>query len=195
MLLGLLLGGVGWLVAASPPGKLSGAHANPAVSLGFVLLGKMHPRDLWGYWAGQTIGAGIGGLLGSAVFGLSAKQVRDGSLHPGPSVGPMAVFYGEVGATFALTYVVFTFVSHHKLARWTPAAAMVMVGALVWLDGNYSGAGMNPARWFGPCLQSPDLAPMVGLSIRPAIRRFARRRFTAHWMGISRDAAHGEIDA
>jgi aquaporin Z len=48
-LTGLMLGGSGWLVAVSPPGKLSGAHINPAISFGFWLLGKMHFRDLLGY--------------------------------------------------------------------------------------------------------------------------------------------------
>src|SRR5579884_260331 len=45
LLIGLLLGGAGWLVAISPPGRLSGAHINPAVSIGFLALGKMYARD------------------------------------------------------------------------------------------------------------------------------------------------------
>ncbi len=58
---GLVLGGSGWLVAISPPGKLSGAHINPAISVGFWVLRKMHFRDLLGYVAGQM----AGGLAGA----------------------------------------------------------------------------------------------------------------------------------
>ncbi|MDQ2800189.1 MAG: aquaporin [Armatimonadota bacterium] len=179
LLTGLLLGGVGWLTAISPPGRLSGAHANPAVSLGFWVLGKMHARDFAGYVAGQMPGAALGGILGSLVFGRLARQVHDAALSPGPAVGPLIAFLAEIGATFALTFLVYTCVSHKALMRWTPAAAMVAVGLLVWLDGSVSGGGMNPARWFGPAAAAPDwrlawvylLGPLLGAAGAAGLRR------------------------
>ena len=150
LIAGLLLGGAGWLVALSPPGRLSGGHINPAVSLGFWLLDKMHRRDLAGYVLGQLLGSGIGAWLGVWAFGLLAREVHDATLRP--KVGPAAAFLLEMGATFLLTSVIYSFVSHKRLMRWTPGAAMLMSGVLVGLDGNLSGAGMNPARWFGPAL-------------------------------------------
>lgn len=176
---GLLLGGAGWLVALSPPGRLSGAHANPAVSLGFWVLGKMHLRDLVGYVAGQMPGAALGALLGHLVFGRFARQVHNAALSPGPSVGPLAAFLGETGATFILTFLIYMFVSHKALMRWTPAAAMLAVGLLVWLDGNFSGCGMNPARWFGPAVSLLDwrlfwvylLGPLLGAAFAAGLRR------------------------
>jgi len=152
LLTGLLLGGASWAVALSPPGRLSGAHLNPAISGGFWLLGKMHTRDVGGYVGGQLVGAVLGALGGRAAFGRLAGEVHFGSLRPGTGVGPWGVAWGEAASTFVLALAVFTFVSHKALMRWTPAMAMVMVGVLVCVDGNYSGAGMNPARWFGPAL-------------------------------------------
>ncbi len=179
LIVGLLLGGVGWLIALSPPGKLSGAHANPAVSLGFWLLGKMHTRDLGGYIVGQLAGAALGATVGVAAFGRLAAEVSHAALHPGPAVTTMGTVLGEAGATFALTFAVFTCVSHRRLRRWTPAVAMLMVGVLVWADGNYSGAGMNPARWFGPALTLADwrlawayiAGPLLGAATAALLRR------------------------
>lgn len=155
LLVGLALGGVSGLVAISPPGRLSGAHLNPAVSLGFWALGKMHARDLGGYVAAQLLGGVGGAFLGRLAFGKLAREVKIGSLHPGPGVGWMGTLGGEIVSTLILTVAVFSFVSHKKLARWTPLMAVGLVGLLVCVDGNYSGAGMNPARWFGPAVAAP----------------------------------------
>ncbi len=183
-LTGLMLGGSGWLVALSPPGRLSGAHINPAISVGFWLLGKMHFRDLLGYLAGQLLGGLAGGWLGQWLFSGLASQVRDAALHPGPSVGPPGAFLAETAATFVLALVVFTFVSHPRLLHWTPAAATLIVGVLVCLDGNYSGCGINPARWLGPAAMTGVwtdfpayvFGPVMGASLATLPRRFG-------WLG------------
>ena len=52
---GFFIGSAAWLVAVSPPGRLSGAHLNPAISIGFWILGKMHPKDLGGYITAQLL--------------------------------------------------------------------------------------------------------------------------------------------
>lgn len=155
LLVGLALGGVSGLVAITPPGRLSGAHLNPAVSLGFWALGKMHARDLGGYVAAQLVGGVWGAFLGKLAFGRLARQVQVGSLHPGPGVGGAGTLGGEIVSTLVLTVAVFSFVSHKTLARWTPLMAMGLVGLLVCADGSYSGAGMNPARWLGPAVAAP----------------------------------------
>jgi glycerol uptake facilitator-like aquaporin len=48
-----------------------------------------------------------------------------------------------------LAFVVLTFVSHPSLLHWTPTAATLVIGVLLCLDGNFSGCGINPARWLG----------------------------------------------
>ena len=178
LLAGLFLGGMGWLVALSPPGRLSGGHINPAVSLGFWLLGKMHRRDLVGYIGGQLLGASLGAWLGSRTFGPLAREVHDATLRP--QVGRVEAFLLELAATFVLTMVIYTCVSHERLMRWTPGAAMLMSGVLVCLDGNLSGAGMNPARWFGPAYAADYwqnvavyvVGPILGALLAAALRRW-----------------------
>ncbi len=179
-LTGVVLGGSGWVVAVSPPGKLSGAHINPAISVGFFLLGKMHLRDLLGYIAGQLAGGLAGAWLGHEVFRGFARQVSNAALHPGVNASPVGAFLAEAFATFLLAFVVFTFVSHRSLLHWTPAAATLVVGILVCLDGNYSGCGINPARWLGPAAVSHlwqgfpayCFGPIVGAALAALFRFF-----------------------
>lgn len=178
-IIGLILGGAGWLVALSGPGRLSGAHLNPALSLGFWALGKMYPRDVFGYIAGQMLGAAGGTWIGALVFGRWAREVAHATLHPGPKVSYGWAFGAEVATTFALTLAIYTFVSHKRLARWTPAMVTLVVGVLVWLDGNFSGCGMNPARWFGPALSISywgytlvyAIGPIAGAILAALLRR------------------------
>lgn len=151
-LIGLALGLASWAAALSPPGRLSGAHLDPAISIGFWRLGKMHGRDLFGYVCGQMAGAVAGTLLGSVFFGAWAKSVQMGSLHPGPHISLLETWSGELASTFVLTFGVYACVSVPRLARWTPGAATLLLVFLIGADGNDSGAGMNPARWFGPAL-------------------------------------------
>ena len=178
-LIGLVLGLASWAVALSPPGRLSGAHLNPAISMGFWLLGKMHGRDLVGYGLSQMIGAAAGTLLGGVIFGSWARSVQMGSLHPGPHVSLLEAWAGELASTFVLALVVFVCVSLPKVSRWTPAVAAVLLIFLISGDGSYSGAGMNPARWFGPALAAQvwqtgtayAIAPMLAALAAAALRR------------------------
>ena len=181
-LIGVALGAASWLIALSPPGRLSGAHLDPAVSAGFWLLGKMHKRDLAGYVTAQMAGAVAGAYLGILAFGAAARSVKTGSLHPGPDVSFWETVGGELAATFVLTLAIYTSVSFPKTARWTPGISLVVLTFLVAADGNYSGAGMNPARWFGPALAAgvwQDAAayavmPILGALAAAGVRRWVK---------------------
>ncbi len=166
---GLMLGGSGWIVAISPPGRLSGAHINPAISLGFWLLGKMHFPDLLGYVVGQLFGGLLGAWGGQIVFHQIGGQVHYAALRPGPAVDAVENFIAEAAATFVLALVIYIFVSHRCLMRWTPAVATVVVGILVCLDGNYSGCGMNPARWLGPAAITASWADLPAYCVAPLL--------------------------
>ena len=202
LLVGLALGGASAVVAWSPPGRLSGAHLNPALSAGFWLLGKMHGRDLFGYVSSQMAGGILGTWLGRAAFGSMAQAVQLGSLHPGPHVSFAGTVGGELAATFVLALAVYSFVSSPKLMRWTPAMAMVLVGLLVCIDGNYSGAGMNPARWFGPALTADvwlfagayAFAPILAALAASGLRRLiAQDQPPAHTAKLFHDPRYRSI--
>src|SRR3954468_14911567 len=79
-------------------GHISGAHYNPAVSLGVWMRGKCPMSDLPGYWVSQFAGAAL-------------AAVAVGYLKAGSAVQPMSVatapaLLAEFLFTFALVYVV-----------------------------------------------------------------------------------------
>ena len=178
---GLVLGGAGGLVAITPLGRLSGAHLNPAVSLGFFAEGKMHVHDLVAYVAAQLAGAALGAWLGTAAFGSMAIAVHDALNQPGKNVSAVMAVAAEVTSTFALALVVFLMVSRTRWMKWTPLVVVFVVGVIVLLDGNYSGASLNPARSFGPALVIGDwkaywvyvAGPCSGALLAGLLHRFA----------------------
>lgn len=180
-LTGLVLGGAGSLVAITPLGRLSGAHLNPAISLGFFVVGRMHAQDLAAYVVAQIAGASLGAWGGQAVFGYFAAAVQDALNQPGPHVSTAMAAAGEAAATLALTTVVLAMVSRRTLMRWTPLAVVGVVAVLVWLDGNFSGASLNPARSLGPAVVTGNwrlfwvyvLGPCCGSLAAALLHRFA----------------------
>lgn len=136
---GTLIGASGWLLAISPPGRLSGAHANPAVSIGFWLLGKMQNGDVFGYVVAQMTGALLGAWVARAVLGRWAMQMRLADLRPGANVTPAEAFLAELITTLVLTSVLYALVSHQRLLHLTPAVMTPVTGVLVCAAGNISG--------------------------------------------------------
>jgi aquaporin Z len=177
-LAGLMIGGSGALVAISPLGRLSGGHINPAISLGFWMQGRMHSRDLIGYVVSQMAGGALGVAAAALLIPGLAKSVSYAVLIPSKGLGDWATFGLEVAATFILATVVFSFVASKRFMRYTPAAVPVTAGFLVWWDGALSGAGLNPARWFGPAVSMSEwhlgwayvLGPVTGSVLAALIR-------------------------
>src|SRR5512138_1491194 len=68
-LFGVAMGATAIAIVYSPPGKRSGAHINPAVTLAFLRLGKIGPRDAALYVGAQLAGAIAGVLAAWAALG------------------------------------------------------------------------------------------------------------------------------
>jgi aquaporin Z len=147
---GALLGGAGGLVAITPLGRISGAHLNPAISLGFYAEGKMQVQDLFGYVLAQLGGALIGAWAGAATSGRLGQSVHEALNLPAAGVPEWIAAGAEVIGTFAIAFVIFEMLSWKKWMRWTPLVVVGVVAVIVGVDGNFSGASLNPARSFGP---------------------------------------------
>jgi aquaporin Z len=154
--LGAMVGPCIALIAISPLGRLSGAHVNPAVTLGFWVLGRVGLPDLVGYVAAQLLGGLAGALLGRLLLpGRIAESIGGAVTHPTISIpGAIAL---EAGMTAALLVLVFGFVSSERLARWTPLALIPLLTAIIWLGSPWTGASLNPARSEGPAVAFGDL--------------------------------------
>lgn len=157
LLTGLMFAGVGSLVAVSPPGRRSGAHLNPVVTLAFWTQRKVHPHDLAGYIASQVIGAVVGTALLLAVWGRQARALRPGATVPGPGVGDGQAVLIEAVMTGVLILTILLMTSSARSARWTPLVLWPVIAGLVWQGAPYTGTSLNPARSLGPALLAPAL--------------------------------------
>ncbi|MCH2185626.1 aquaporin, partial [Myxococcota bacterium] len=129
-------------------GDVSGAHLNPAVSLGFWVARRLSFRELIPYLAAQFAGAifasGVLRMLFVSHEGLGATQ---------PIAGIVQSFVFEVILTFFLMFVILGVATGAKekgIMAGVAVGAMVCLGAL--FGGPISGASLNPARSLAPAL-------------------------------------------
>jgi aquaporin Z len=168
------------LIAVSPLGRLSGAHINPAVTLGFWALGWVSRHDLAGYVAAQLAGGLAGALAARTLLPESLTGSIGGAVtHPG-SVSTAGAVALEAGMTALLLGVVLAFVSSRRLARWTPLALVPLITAIIWLGSPWTGASLNPARSEGPALAFWDPADLWLYFVAPALGALAA---AALWRG------------
>ena len=152
---GFLFGSIGALIAISPVGDVSGAHINPAVTLGFLLMGKFKPRVAFGYVVAQLTGALLGSVLLLA-WGHMGRSIDFGASLPGEGYSTWAVLLGEVATTFGLIAGLCVFLAIRELRRFTPAMIPFLYAIMVPLEAEISGTSTNPARSFGPAIVSQN---------------------------------------
>lgn len=145
-----LVNGFGVAVMIFAFWAISGAHLNPAVSLGLWLSGKLPGRKLAPYVAAQLVGA----LIASSVMhGLFRNHTGEGESWLGAnfSDGPLIQAFGtEIVITFFLVYAILMMADRGRGAAVFAVAVGLYVAAAVTMAGSVSGASMNPARAFGP---------------------------------------------
>ncbi len=156
-------------VMISAVGDISGAHFNPAVTLGFLVAGRLPRSDVAPYILAQVGGAMATSLLLRVLFPAHAGM---GATLPAGSVVQAWVL--EVVITLGLMFVI---LSVSTGARERGITAGLAIGGFVALAaafaGPVTGASMNPARSIGPALASgqwADLwiylsAPVVGAAL------------------------------
>ena len=157
-------------------GKISMAHFNPAVSVGFLITKHITKKLLGLYLLAEIIGALLASLFVSIVIGNDANL---GTNAPNYSY-PLPLIFGiEVLASALLMAVILTVVYTKGLKGF----GGIVIGGIVGLDILFlafiSGASMNPARSLAPALLSgiwTDLwlywtATFVGTSLIALIYR------------------------
>lgn len=142
-------------VMVSAVGHISGAHFNPAVTLGFLITRRIKLSIAVVYWIVQFAAAAIATLL---LKGLLPSGVTDavnlGVPALGGGVDAAAGFGLEVVLTFLLVWVIFSNAVDPGGAF--KSIAGLAIGLTITIDilfgGPFTGAAMNPARAFGPQL-------------------------------------------
>ncbi len=150
--------------------SVSGAHFNPAVTFGLLLINKIKLATAAGYWVAQLLGAILASLVLRGIFGQAA--LTTGTPIPGAEVGIAHALFMEIILSFFLVSVFCGSLVFRKISFAGLAIGLVVV-ADVLAGGSISGAAMNPARALGPALISGSWAshwiywvgPMVGAGL------------------------------
>jgi len=148
--------GLALAVAIAAFGRISGGHANPAVSLAFFVTGRISAKDLAAYIGSQLAGAAAAAFLVKGLFVHAAvSQTGVGVTALGPGVKQLQGVSIEIVLTFILTLVIWgVAVDRRGPKALAPIAIGLTITADILVGGPFTGAAMNPARWFGSALAS-----------------------------------------
>jgi MIP family channel proteins len=134
------------IVAAS--GHLSGAHVNPAVTIGFWSIGRFRSSEVIPYIIAQCLGA----VAASYLLGWLLGPIGDFGATV-PSLPLAQSFVVEMGYTGLLGFVIMGVATDD---RTPPAVAPFAIGATVFagalVTGPLTGGSFNPARTLGPAV-------------------------------------------
>ncbi len=137
---------------------ISGAHFNPAVTIGFWITKRMSTMEVLGYWLAQMLGGIVAAFCLKAIFpredawqpvlGGTPDLVRDFTRLPAMGL--------EALITFFLVLVYFATTSEENIdSRSLSSFAVGLVYTIgILIAAPFTGAALNPARAFGPALAS-----------------------------------------
>ncbi|MEM7074938.1 MAG: aquaporin [Pseudomonadota bacterium] len=176
--------GISVIAMAYSIGQVSGAHLNPAVSLGVFVAGRMSAAEMIGYWIGQVAGAVVAAFavymivsshIGGYDIATSGMGQNGWGEGYGAGFGLAGAFIFEVVATAVFIVVILGVTSKGA----APGFAGLVIGltlTMIHLVGiTITGTSVNPARSIGPALFVGGtaltqlwlfiLAPLLGAAI------------------------------
>jgi aquaporin Z len=132
-------------------GRISMAHFNPAVTVGFMITKYITKIQLVYYFAAEILGALVGSLFVKYIIGNEANL---GANAPNYAF-PLPIIFGvEIIASALLMAVILTIVYTKGLKGFGGIVIGGMVGLDIFFLAFISGASMNPARSLAPALLS-----------------------------------------
>ena len=135
-------------------GRFSGAHFNPAVTIGFVLNKEIPIKDSIFYITTQILGACLASQTHEIVFGRT-HNFGVTTL----SVNTTQGFLMEALCTGLLMFVILLVTRKENNIYGIAIGGTVFISAL--LIGDYTGGSLNPARSLGPALISGDIEDIL----------------------------------
>ena len=137
-------------------GDISGAHMNPAVTIGFAYAKKFPWKEVPAYVLAQLIGAFL--ASGILLYLFPESQTLGATL---PGLSALKVFILEIILSFFLMVVIINVSTGSKEIG---VVAGIAIGSVVLLEamfaGPITGASMNPARSIAPAVVSGNIADL-----------------------------------
>lgn len=170
---------IGVVVGVYLFGKVSMAHFNPAVTLGFLITKHITKLELVYYFTAEILGALLGSLFVLLIIGSEANL---GANSPNYAFPLPTIFGIEILASALLMAVIVVVVYTKGLKGYGGLVIGGIVGLDIFFFAFISGASMNPARSLAPAFTSGVLgnlwlywsATFVGTSI---VALFVRKKF------------------
>ena len=152
--------GLAIVAAAYGLGAISGAHLNPAVSLGMVTAGRMSVGEFINYALAQIVGAIIGAAVllaiasGKADYTVAGNGLGQNGFGEGylGQYSLIAALVFEFVATFLFVTVILGATGNGSAAGFAGLAIGLTLAAIHLVGINVTGVSVNPARSIGPAL-------------------------------------------
>lgn len=205
--------GIGFTTMAYAMGHVSGAHFNPAVTLGIAVARRMEWRDVPGYLIAQVVGglaagAALAGLVSSKGLSTTGNLAANGyGAHSPGGFGLGGVLVLEAIVTAFFVYVVLGATKNDAPRGFAPLAIGLALTAAHLVAIPVSNASVNPARSTAVAFFNGDgapgqlwlfwVAPIIGGLIAGATFHFitGEDKSAMDIDGTTNDVRNAELDA
>ena len=159
-------------------GHISGAHFNPAVTIGFWSVGRFPLKRVPGYIISQIVGATLASFIHKIIFGSAhdfGATIIKNSLSSG--------FLVEVILSFSLMFVIISVATDSRAVGELAGMAIgSTVAVCAFVGGPITKASMNPARTLGPDILNMNFsqtwiylaAPIIGTILGAKVYEWIR---------------------
>ncbi|XP_044225313.1 aquaporin-1-like [Thunnus albacares] len=131
-------------------GHISGAHLNPAITLGLLTSCQMSVLKAFFYIIAQVVGAVAGSAI---VYGIRPETTDSLGVNKLSGISPSQGFGVEFLLTLQLVLCVIAVTDKRRdIGGFAPLAIGLSVGLGHLAGISYTGCGINPARSFGPAI-------------------------------------------
>lgn len=150
-------------------GHISGAHINPAVSIGFLIAGEIKCLLFIFYVGAQFLGATCAGLMARGLMTTTRYQIGHAGMVLIPEeTDALQAIVMEAVITFTLVYVVLQTVCDQPELTLTPLAVGFIVLINIFAAGEISGGCMNPARSTGATMAATGVQFLDSVTLHQA---------------------------
>ena len=148
------------LALAYTLGPISGCHVNPAVTLGFLVSGRLGVAEAVGYWVAQFVGGIAGALVLYGIFSGAPNYDRkttglgtDGwGSHSIIGLNGGGAFAAEAVLTFLFVLVVLAVTTRFASPGFAGLAIGMALTVVHLIGIPLTGTSVNPARSLGPAI-------------------------------------------
>lgn len=180
-------------------GPLSGAHANPAITLGVLMSGKISVAGAVAYWIAQFLGATVASLLLWWLTRWGGVLDQSGTLGTngyGEHINLGGTILLEIMLTFMFVLVVLVVTSRPEYASVAGLAVGFALAAALLAGITLDGTSVNPARSFGPAIFEGGTAlrqlwvfivsPLIGAALAALVAPLILKAPTPYPQGMRR---------